>query len=157
MNELILKTDAKKRMKNDLAVILVLFALITAIAAYVLLLNSGWETFLLTELIVALALGWTLYRSRKNGDVTLHFKGDTLCVSYADGRKYNISDVDRSCFKLKQTKKEEAADMGALLIESTNFKVLHIKEFSKLKEYMATHFEGEKKSVYYLDDEDEDE
>lgn len=157
MDELILTTDAKRRLKSDLVIILVLFALITALSAYVLLANSGWQSFLLAEGLVALALGWTLYRSNKNGEVTLTFKGDTLSISYADGRKYNVSDVDRDYFKLRQTKKEEKLDIGSLHIESTNFKVLHIKEFSKLKEYMATHFDGVKKDIYYLDDDDLDE
>lgn len=156
MDELVLTTDAKRRFKGDLLIIGVLFAIITAVCAYVLLLGSGWQSFLLTELLVALALGWTLYRSCKNGAVTLHFKGDSLCISYKDGRKYNVSDVDRSYFKLVQTKKEKEIDMGSLHIESTNFRVLHIKSFSQLEKYMQSHFEGEKKSIYYFDEDDED-
>ncbi len=157
MDELIVKTDKKKRLKSDITIIGVIFVIISAVAAFVILRNSGWQTFLLTELMVVLALGWAVFRTVKSGNMTLHFKGDTLCITYSDGRKYNVSDVDRSYFRLEQSKKEQEQDMGALYIDSTNFRALHIVGFSSVKQYIATHFNGEKKSIYYFDDDEDEE
>lgn len=157
MDELILKTDKSKRVKSDIVVIGVIFLIISLACAYVLIRQGAWKSFAITEGLVVLSLAWTLLRSAKNGDVTLHFKGDTLCISYKDGRKYNIKDVDRGYFKLVQSEKEKARDMGSLIIESTNFRVTYIKQFSLLSAYLASHFEGVKKSIYYFDDDDEDE
>lgn len=157
MDELILKTDKSKRVKSDVIVIGVIFLIISLVCAYILLRQGAWKSFAITEALVVLSLAWTLFRSAKNGDVTLHFKGDTLCISYKDGRKYNIKDVDRSYFKLVQTEKEKARDMGNLIIESTNFRVTYIKQFSLLSDYLASHFEGVKKSIYYFDDDEDEE
>ena len=107
---------------------------------------------LAVEGIIALALGYTYYKSAKNGSVTLHFKGDSLDISYSDGRKFNVKDVDRSFFTLIQTEKQKTLDIGTLLVQSTNFKVQYIKEFSLLQKYIESHFEKqEKKSIYYFD------
>lgn len=157
MDELILKTDKSKRVKSDIVVISVIFLIISLVCAYVLLRQSAWKSFAITEALVVASLAWTLFRSAKNGDVTLHFKGDTLCISYKDGRKYNIKDVDRKYFKLVQTEKEKAQDMGNLIIESTNFRVTYIKQFSLLTAYIESHFEGVKKSIYYFDDDEDEE
>lgn len=152
MDTLVLTTDKKRRIRGDAVSVGVIFAVVSAVAAFTLLRTAGAASFIATECLVAIALGWTVYRSAKNGDAVLRFNGDTLLIEYSDGRKYNVSDVDRSFFKLTQTKKEKAADIGSLLIESTNFRLRHIKDFSLLKEYISTHFEGKSKSIYYFDD-----
>ena len=154
MDELVLTTDVKRRRNGDLISIAVLFVIVSAVAAFLMYKKADIKTFLLTELLIAAALGWTFYRSARQGAVTLHFKGDSLTITYGDGRKYDVRDVDRSYFKLIQTKREEKADIGTLKVESTNFRVMYISEFSKLRSYMDSHFESKKKSVCYLDDED---
>lgn len=157
MDELVLTTDSKRRLRGDAVAVCVIFAVVTAVSAYVLLGAARVSSFVLVELFAALAMGWTVYKSYKNGAVTLHFKGDVLTVSYSDGRKYSIKDVDRGYFKLTQTEKEKRLDLGSLLIESTNFKLRYIKEFSRLRLYVSSHFERVAKSVYYFDDDDGEE
>lgn len=156
MDELIVKTDNEMRKKGDLKSLLILFAVFSAVAI-AFTLKSGIGMILAVEGIIALALGYTYYKSAKNGSVTLHFKGDSLDISYSDGRKFNVKDVDRSFFTLIQTEKQKTLDIGTLLVQSTNFKVQYIKEFSLLQKYIESHFEKqEKKSIYYFDEEDED-
>ncbi len=157
MDELVLKTDAKMRKSSDIKILVFLFVLMSVLFWFVIG-GRGISSYLAAEAVLFLALGWTYMRSAKNGDVTLHFRGDSLEVSYADGRKYNIKDVDRSFFTLIQTEKQKGYDMGTLSVQSTNFKVQYITEFSKLRAYLDTHFDGArlKKSIYYLDNDDEE-
>ncbi len=156
MDKLTVKTDAALRRKNDLKVILGIFLALTV--AIVFLMYQNLKSLFLSEAVLALALGWTYYRSAKNGDVTLDFEGDGLTITYSDGRKYSVSDVDRSYFTLTQSPKDLELNLGTLSVSSTNFRIMYIKEFDKVKEYVNTHFEKKsKKSIYYLDDEDEEE
>lgn len=154
MDELILKTDTKMRKSTDLKMLLLLFIILSAV-----IWGFMWQAVsscIATQVIIFAALAWTYYRSSKNGDVTLHFKGDSLEIKYGDGRKYNVKDVDRSFFTLLQTEKQKTWNIGTLSVQSTNFKVQYIKEFSSLRDYVNTHFEKkEKKSIYYFDEEDE--
>ncbi len=157
MDELILSTDDKMRKKGDLISLSVLFAIFTVVLWFFTR-TAETTTFFVTEGLLVLALGFTYFKSAKNGGATLHFKGDRLVIKFADGRKYNISDVDRSYFSLVQTEKQKALDVGTLSVQSTNFKVQYIKQFSLLQKYLETHFEKqEPKGIYYLDDEDEEE
>ncbi len=156
MDELIVKTDNDMRKKGDLKSLAVLFAVFSAVAV-ALTYGSSIGMIAAVEGIILLALGYTYYKSAKNGNVTLHFKGDSVDISYSDGRKFNVKDVDRSFFTLIQTEKQKKLNMGTLTVQSTNFKVQYIKDFSALKQYIDTHFEKqEKKSIYYFDEEDED-
>lgn len=157
MDELILKTDTKMRKSSDIKILAFIFAVMSVLFWFVIG-DRGLPSYLGAEAVLLLALGWTYMRSAKNGDVTLCFKGDSLDVVYGDGRKYNIKDVDRSFFTLTQTEKQKGHDMGTLSVQSTNFKVQYIMEFSKLKAYIDTHFDGArlKKSIYYLDNDDLD-
>ena len=156
MDSLTLKTDNEMRKKGDLkslSVLFVVFSLLAVLFTY----KSSIGTMLATEGLIALALGFTYYKSAKNGNVTLHFKGDSLDIVYSDGRKFNVKDVDRSFFTLLQTEKQKELDIGTLTVQSTNFKVQYIKDFSSLRQYIETHFEKkEKKSIYYFGEEDED-
>ncbi len=156
MDELILTTDNEMRKKNDLKSLLVLFVVFSGVLLFFVY-SRGVGIILGTEALLFLALAFAYYKSAKNGDVTLHFKGDSLDISYSDGRKYNIKDVDRSFFTLLQTENQKALNVGTLTVQSTNFKVQYIKNFDSLQQYMETHFEKtEKKSIYYFDEEDED-
>lgn len=155
MDKLTVKTNAALRRKNDLKVIMGLFSVLTV--AVVLLMHQNLKSLFLSEAILALALGWTYYRSAKNGDVTLDFEGDSLTITYSDGRKYDISEVDRNYFTLTQSPKDLSLNIGTLSVSSTNFRIMYIKEFDKVKEYINTHFEHKsKKSIYYFDDEGEE-
>ncbi len=155
MDKLTVKTNAALRRKNDLKVIMGLFSVLTV--AVVLLMHQNLKSLFLSEAILALALGWTYYGSAKNGDVTLDFEGDSLTITYSDGRKYDISEVDRNYFTLTQSPKDLSLNIGTLSVSSTNFRIMYIKEFDKVKEYINTHFEHKsKKSIYYFDDEGEE-
>lgn len=155
MNELKLTTDTKMRRNNDLLMLSILFVVLAAVC-FAVMGKESLSACLGTVGVVFIALLWTFYRSYKNGDVVLHFKGDTLEVHYGDGRKFSIKDVDRSYFSLYQTEKQKTLDVGTLSIQSTNFKVQYIKSFSSMREYINTHFEPVKKSIYYLGDDDEE-
>lgn len=153
MDELKLNTDVKIQRTTDLKMLIVLFGIISVLCWFVLG-TKGLGAFFGTEAVIFLALAWTYYRSYKNGGATLHFKGDSLEISYGDGRKYSVKDVDRSFFSLTQTEKQKALDLGTLFVVSTNMKIQYIKNFSAMEQYIATHFEKVAKSIYYLDDED---
>lgn len=154
LNELELTTDTKMQRRNDLFMLSILFAIIAALCWYFVGRESV-KGFLFTLAVVFLALLWTYYRACKKGKVDLHFKGDTLEVRYGDGKSFCIKDVERSYFSLYQSEKQKRLDVGTLSVQSTNFKIQYVKDFSKMKEYINTHFEPVKKSIYYLDDEDD--
>lgn len=154
MDKLTVTTDAARRRKNDLISLGVIFAILSAVLAYSF--RANISALIAVELIMLGAFGWTYYRSCKNGNVTLSFNGNTLDIAYSDGRKYNIKDVDNSFFSLTQTAKDKAADQGTLSVASTNFRIMYVQSFGEVQQYISTHFPKEKKSIYYLDDEDED-
>ena len=156
MDELVLNTNDVLRKKNDLIGLAVLGG-IMSVVLFVLTRSSGWGIFAASEVIMLLALAFTYFKSAKNGGITLHFKGDSLELTYTDGRKYSVKDVDRSYFSLTQTQKQKEQNVGTLTVQSTNFKVQYINDFDKLQSYLATHFEKkEAKSIYYFDEEDEE-
>lgn len=156
MDKLTAKTDGALRRKNDLITLSCIFLVLSAAAVF--LMYENLKSLIITEALLAIALGWTYYRSVKNGDVTLNFKGDSLDVIYSDGRRYNIKDVDRSYFTLTQTVKDKERDIGTLSVASTNFRVQYIKEFSAVRGYVNTHFEKKNTAgIYYFDDDGEEE
>lgn len=156
MDKLTVKTDMALRRKNDLKTILGIFLVLTAVIAALMYANI--KSLIMSEAILALALGWTYYRSVKNGDVTLKFKGDSLEITYSDGRKYNVKDVDRSYFTLTQTAKDKQADIGTLSVASTNFRIMYIQSFGTVRDYVNTHFEKKNTAgIYYFDDDEDEE
>ena len=156
MDKLKVKTDTARRRKNDLISLSVIFLVITGAAVFMMRENLGG--MIATVALVALALGWAYYRSCKDGDVTLEFKGDTLDIFYSDGRRYNVKDVDRSHFTLTQTAKEKELDIGTLSVASTNFRIQYVKDFSAVSKYVSTHFEKKNTAgIYYFDDDGEEE
>lgn len=156
MDKLIVKTDVARRRKNDLITLSCILVALTV--AVVILMRHNVRSLIVTEVLLVAALGWTYYRSFKNGDVTLRFKGDSLDIVYSDGRKFNVKDVDRSYFTLTQTAKDKELDMGTLSVASTNFRIMYIKSFSSVREYISTHFEKKNTSgIYYFDDDEDGE
>lgn len=155
MDKLVLKTNDAMRKKSDLISLSVLGVIMTG----VLLLftySRGLGMFFATEAIMLLALGFTYFKSAKSGGITLVFEGDCLEITFSDGRKYSVKDVDRSYFNLIQTEKQKQQNVGTMTVQSTNFKVQYIAEFDLLRKYLETHFEKkEKKSIYYFDEDDE--
>ena len=156
MDELTVRTDGARRRKNDLLTLSGIFLVLTVAVVFLMLENL--KSLIVTELLLAAALGFTYYRSAKNGDVTLSFKGDSLDIIYSDGRKYNVKDVDRSYFTLAQTAPEREADIGTLSVASTNFRVMYVCSFSKVRDYINTHFEKKNTAgIYYFDDDGDEE
>lgn len=155
-DKLTAKTNGALRRKNDLITLGGIFVALCAAAVY--LFRDNVKNIVTTVILLAAALGWTYYRSAKNGDITLSFEGDSLTILYSDGRKYSISDVERSFFTLTQTAKDKARNTGALSVASTNFRAMYIENFDSVRAYINTHFEKtDKKSIYYFEDEDEEE
>ena len=156
MDKLTVKTNTRLRKSSDLKSLSIIFVILSAVIIALFYVNV--KNLLIYEGLLAIALGWAYYRSVKNGDVTLSFKGDSLEISYPDGRKYDIRDVDRSYFTLTQTASDRKHGVGRLSVTSTNFRILYIEDFDAVREYVNTHFERvERSGIYYLDDEDEDE
>lgn len=156
MDKLTTKTDTALRRKNDRITLSCIFLVLSAVATF--LMYENLKSLLVSVALLALALGWTYYRSAKNGDVTLVFKGDSLDIIYSDGRKYNVKDVDRSYFTLTQTAKDKERNIGTLSVASTNFRVQYIENFSDVREYLNTHFQRKNAAgVYYFDDDGEEE
>lgn len=156
MDKLTVKTDVARRRKNDLLTLSGIFLVLTVAVVFFMLENL--KSLIVTEVLLAAALGWTYYRSYKNGDVTLSFKGDSLDIVYSDGRKFNVKDVDRSYFTLTQTAKDKELDMGTLSVASTNFRIAYVESFSKVRDYVNTHFEKKNNAgIYYFDDDEDEE
>lgn len=155
MDKLTVKTNTELRKKSDLKSLIIIFVILSAVIAALFYVNV--KNLLIYEGLLAIALAFTYFRSAKNGDVTLKFAGNSLEISYSDGRKFNISDVDRSYFTLTQTSADQKNGVGRLSITSTNFRILYIEEFDAVRDYIGTHFERvERNGIYYLDDEDEE-
>ena len=154
-DKLTVKTNGDLRRKNDLITLGGIFVVLCAAAVY--LFRENVTNMITTVALLAAALGWTYYRSAKNGDITLSFEGDSLTILYSDGRKYSISDVERSFFTLTQTEKDRSRNTGTLSVASTNFRAMYVESFDSVRAYIDTHFEKvDKKGIYYFED-DEDE
>ena len=117
MDKLTVKTNTELRRSNYLKSLLLIFVVLSVLV--LVLFYANLKNLVVSEILLAVALGWTYYRSVKTGDVTLNFEGDSLEIRYSDGRKFNIKDVDRSYFTLTQTASDKKYGVGRLSITST--------------------------------------
>ena len=124
--------------KKNLTVMAITFAVMAVAALFGFTVTAGLVVFLEAILLICFAAGFFI---TKRTYWIVEFRGEIL-IMYNNGNKqaYQIDELTRSDFILKQTEKQKAKNVGDVKFKNYPFLMYDVESFAELEAYINNNF-----------------